>query len=82
MNPLILPGVNIGSNVVVAAASVVTRDVPDNSVVAGVPARIIRSLTDYRASALELGMQTKLLIVPRSGPRYSDASPDSGPDFF
>ncbi len=43
-NVTILPGVNIGNNVVVAAGSVVTKDIPDNSLVAGVPARIIREL--------------------------------------
>jgi UDP-perosamine 4-acetyltransferase len=35
-------GVTIGSNVVVGAGSVVLRDIPDNTVVAGVPARILR----------------------------------------
>lgn len=34
----VLPGVTIGSGCVIAAGSVVTRDVPDNSLVAGVPA--------------------------------------------
>ena len=43
---MILPGVTIGKRVVVAAGSVVTRDVPDDTLVAGNPARIIRSL-DY-----------------------------------
>lgn len=43
-NCTILPGVTIGNNVVVAAGAVVTKDVPDNSVVAGVPARKIREL--------------------------------------
>lgn len=38
----VLPGVTIGSNVIVGAGSVVTKDVPDNAVVAGNPARIIR----------------------------------------
>ncbi len=38
-NAIILPGVNIGSNVLVAAGSVVNKDIPDNSCVAGVPAR-------------------------------------------
>lgn len=42
----ILPGVTIGSNVVVAADAVVTRDVPGNCVVAGVPARVIREIED------------------------------------
>ncbi len=41
-NVVILPGVTIGSNVVVGAGSVVTKDVPDNVVVAGNPARILR----------------------------------------
>ena len=40
----ILPGICIGENAVVGAASVVTKDVPDNAVVAGNPARIIRML--------------------------------------
>ena len=43
-NCTILGGVTIGSNVVVAAGAVVTKDVPDNCVVAGVPARVIKTL--------------------------------------
>jgi len=42
---MILPGVTIGKRVVVGAGAVVTRDVPDDSLVAGNPARVIRSLT-------------------------------------
>ena len=40
----ILPGVTIGENAVVAAGAVVTKDVPDNTIVAGVPAKIIKSI--------------------------------------
>ena len=40
----ILPGVTIGENAVVGAASVVTKDVAPNTVVAGNPARVIRTL--------------------------------------
>jgi maltose O-acetyltransferase len=43
-NVTILPGVTIGNNVVVAAGAVVTKDVPDNSLVGGVPARLIREI--------------------------------------
>ena len=38
----ILPGVTIGNNAVIGAGSVVTKDVPDNAVVAGNPAKILR----------------------------------------
>ena len=40
---LVLPGIDIGDNCVVGAGSVVTKSVPPNSLVAGNPARIIRS---------------------------------------
>ena len=43
-NVTILSGVTIGNNVVVAAGAVVTKDVPDNSLVGGVPARLIREI--------------------------------------
>lgn len=45
-NCVILPGVTIGNNVVVAAGAVVTKDVPDNCIVAGVPARKIKDLNN------------------------------------
>ncbi len=40
----ILPGVTVGENSVVAAGAVVSKDVPDNTVVAGVPAKVIKSI--------------------------------------
>jgi len=40
----ILPGVTVGENAVVAAGSVVSRDVPPNAVVAGIPAKILKSI--------------------------------------
>jgi acetyltransferase-like isoleucine patch superfamily enzyme len=42
----IIGGVTVGENAVVAAGSVVTRDVPPNSLVGGNPARVIRSIAD------------------------------------
>lgn len=43
-NVTILPGITIGNNVVIAAGAVVTKDVPDNSLIGGVPAKLIRKL--------------------------------------
>jgi acetyltransferase-like isoleucine patch superfamily enzyme len=41
---VIMPGVTIGENAVIGACSFVNKDVPDNVVAAGVPARVIRKL--------------------------------------
>jgi acetyltransferase-like isoleucine patch superfamily enzyme len=46
MNASILPGVRIGANSIVGAGAVVTHDVPDYAIVAGVPARVIRDRRD------------------------------------
>lgn len=43
-NAVVLPGVTLGSHVVVAAGAVVTKDVPDHTLVGGVPAKVIKSL--------------------------------------
>ena len=56
---LILPGVNIGNNVVIGAGAVVTKDIPDNSVVGGIPAKRIKSTDEYfeklKTESLHLG---------------------------
>lgn len=44
---VICPGVTIGRNAVVAAGAVVTKDVPDNVVVGGVPAKVIKQLDQH-----------------------------------
>jgi len=46
-NVTILPGVTVGRGAVVAAGAVVIRDVPANSLVAGVPARVVRKLDPH-----------------------------------
>ncbi|MGC4848791.1 DapH/DapD/GlmU-related protein [Micromonospora sp. DT15] len=56
---IIMPGVRIGDRCIIGAGSVVTRDVPDGSVAAGVPARVLRSTDEYltamRAKSLGCG---------------------------
>jgi maltose O-acetyltransferase len=45
----LLPGVTVGHGAIVAAGSVVTRDIPPNSLVGGIPAKVIRWLKDDEA---------------------------------
>ncbi len=50
-NVIVCPGVTIGNNCVIGAGSVVTRDIPDNSFAAGVPCRVIRTITEVDSVA-------------------------------
>ena len=43
----ILANVRVGSNVVIGAGSVVTKDIPDNSVAAGIPCKVVGSFEDF-----------------------------------
>lgn len=46
-NAIILPGVTIGSNVIIGAGAVVAKDVPDNCVLVGNPAKIISTYDEF-----------------------------------
>ena len=45
-NTVVVPGVHIGSNVVIGAGSVVTKDIPDWSVAVGNPCRVVKKITE------------------------------------
>ena len=47
INSVIMPGVSIGDNVIVGVGAVVTKDVASNTIVGGVPARLIRTMDEY-----------------------------------
>ena len=44
---IVLPGVSIGNNVVIGAGSVVAKDIPDDSVAVGNPARVVKPLSEF-----------------------------------
>lgn len=68
---IVLPGVSIGPYALVAAGAVVNRDVPPNSIVAGVPARVVGRLDAY---AQQLAQQTAHLpwfaLLQQRGPMF------------
>lgn len=59
MRTLIMPGVKIGNRVIIGAGSIVTKDIPDNSVAVGVPCRVIKTVDEYllkaKSNSLHLG---------------------------
>ena len=63
---VVLPGVTIGNNVIIGANSTVTHDVPDNTVVAGSPARVICTLEEYLAKE-----RSRMESAPCYGEEYT-----------
>lgn len=47
LRTMIMPGVTIGNRVVIGAGAIVTKDIPDNSVAVGAPARVIKTVDEY-----------------------------------
>lgn len=62
-NCLIMPGVTIGSNVIVAAGSVVTGSVPDNAIVGGNPFRIIGNVEQFEEKMSRYDLKSKGMSV-------------------
>ena len=58
-NALIMPGVTIGNNVLVAAGSIVTKSIPSDVVVAGNPAKIICAIEEYYERNKAFDLHTK-----------------------
>ena len=75
-NCTILSHVTIGENAIVGAGSVVTKDVPANTIVAGNPARIIRRIEDAddaKSEILELATLDNIIFkFPVLGSRTTD----------
>lgn len=55
---IIMPGVIIGKRCVIGAGAIVTRNIPDNSVAVGCPAKVIGSTSDYASRCLKRHRET------------------------
>ena len=63
---LIMPGVHIGDNVIIAARSVVTKDVPDGAVMAGIPAKQISAMDKFMENIMKKELvPTKKMLPPQ-----------------
>lgn len=60
-NSIIMPGVKIGNNCIIGCGAIVTKDVPDNSIAVGVPARIIETVDQYAEKHKDDFVHTKYL---------------------
>ena len=49
---IVMPGVKVGSHVIIGAGSVVTKDVPDHCVVVGIPAHVKREGIDIQVCTI------------------------------
>jgi acetyltransferase-like isoleucine patch superfamily enzyme len=58
-NCTIMPGIIIGDNVIVGAGSIVTKNLESNSVYAGVPAKYLKSIDNYRDNVIKNGVMSK-----------------------
>ena len=67
---VVLPGVAIGSNCVVGAGAVVSRDIPEGSVAVGVPAKVIGRVEDYVMRSVSQGHPTKFMEPKRKREFY------------
>jgi maltose O-acetyltransferase len=66
---VVLPGVRIGSDVVIGAGSVVSRDVPDGTIAAGVPARCLGTTAEWVERK-----RSETAVVPTFGREYTQGN--------
>ncbi len=76
-NALIMPGVTIGDNALIAAGSVVTKSVPPRLVVAGNPAQIIGNIDSYYSRNSKFDVKTKRLDYASKKEKLLNLKPES-----
>lgn len=80
MNAVILKNVHIGNNVIIGAGSVVTHDIPDNSVAAGNPCRVLMPLSVYREKRANAQLKDAINLFDAYVKSHPGETPDK--EFF
>ncbi|MBE6158487.1 MAG: acyltransferase [Firmicutes bacterium] len=75
INTTIMPGVTIGNNVIIGANSVVTKDIPNNSVVAGNPAKYIKSVEELYKSRVTAYVEEAKEVLNEYYKKYNEVPP-------
>lgn len=75
MNATILKGVSIGDNVIIGAGSIVTHDIPSNSVAAGNPCRVIYPLSEYRSKRAKIQLDEAFNLYISYSDAHNGAEP-------
>ena len=58
-NAVVMPGVTIGNNCVIGVGAIVTKNIPDNSIAVGIPARVIETIEEYYEKKKNMCVCTK-----------------------
>ena len=66
---IVLPGVTIGDNTIVAAGGVVTHDLPANVIAAGTPAKVLREITAEDDKSYDKGIPVSEELLEKYGLR-------------
>ena len=83
MDSVIMKGVTIGNNVIIGSGSIVTSDVPDGSIAAGNPARVICSIQDLHAKYKKREKEEAFLVARKIKERLGrDPVPSDFREFF
>lgn len=76
MKTTILKGVHVGNNVIIGANSLVNKDIPDNCVVAGNPAKVIMTLEQYYEKRKKAQLEEATELVKLYRDRYGKEPDD------
>ena len=76
MNSVVLPGAQIGNNVIIGAGSIVKGKIPDNTVAAGVPAKVIKTLDEFENKIKPQLLETKMYAAAEKEMFIKKMKPD------